>query len=464
MNPIASVVGPATPIGHGRPGDASAELVEIDGRTVVLFRVGGTGATPGRRGGEEEAAAEVVARALDLAAEMGVPVVGVVNTVHVDPRHLGGLHAWGQVAHKTVRLSGVVPLLVAVTGPCHGGLAPLLGLVDHVVFTEAASAFINGPHAVEAISGIRLSSMDLGGPALHASGSGLVTEVVADEDEALTALADILAHLPDNNLADPPVRHCTDPVDRRCALAATIVPADSRAAYDVRHVIADVVDEGSLHEVYAAHAPNMVTAYAHLGGRPVAVIANQPFFRAGTLDIAASSKAARHVQSADSANLPILTFVDTPGFEPGRDLEWAGMIRHGAELVHAYAAATVPRIGVILRKAYGGAYIVMDSKDMGSDVVFAWPRAEIAVMGASGAVAILNRREIDSAIDPEAERRRLVDDYTDNYCTPRIAAERGYVDAVIEPELTRAHLTGALSRLATKQVRFPTRRHSNTPL
>jgi propionyl-CoA carboxylase beta chain len=260
------------------------------------------------------------------------------------------------------------------------------------------------------------------------------------------------------------MRPCADPVDRRCTIAAATVPDDSKSAYDVRRVIADVVDDGSLHEVYAAHAPNMVTAYAHVGGRPVAIIANQPFFRAGTLDIAASSKAARHVQGADSANVPLLTFVDTPGFEPGRDLEWQGMIRHGAELVHAYAAATVPRIAVILRKAYGGAYIVMDSKDMGSDIVFAWPRAEIAVMGANGAVAILNRREIDAAVDPEAERRRLVNDYKENYCTPRIAAERGYVDAVIEPEMTRAHVTGALARLATKRVRFPSRRHSNSPL
>jgi len=242
------------------------------------------------------------------------------------------------------------------------------------------------------------------------------------------------------------------------------VPTDSRAAYDVRAVLADIVDGESFLDVHGLHATNVVTAYARLDGRPVAIVANQPLFRAGTLDIAACSKAARHVQAADSANLPILTVVDTPGFEPGKDLEWRGMIRHGAELVHAYAAATVPRVCVVVRKAYGGAYIVMDSRSMGSDLVLAWPQAEIAVMGAPGAVAILNRREIAEAEDPDAHRARLEVGYRDRYCTPTIAAERGYVDAVIEPADTRAHLTAAFRRLATKRAQQPNRRHSNSPL
>ncbi len=450
----------ATALGAGRPGAAGAGLAELDGRTVVLFRVGSP-APVGHRG---EGEAETVERALRLAGELGLPVVGVIHSVGVDPRSLAGVAAWGRVARQAVALSGVVPLVLVVTGPCHGGLAPLLGLADHVVLTVDASAYINGPAAVAAISGISVSPAGLGGPWVHAAATGLASLVAEDEGEAMAAAAHLLSHLPDNWLADPPSVPTADPVDRPSTVAAAAVPTDPRAGYDVRAVLADVVDRGTLLEVHADHATNLVTAYARVGGRPVAVVANQPLFRAGTLDIRASSKAARHVQSADAANLGLLTVVDTPGFEPGRDLEWQGMIRHGAELVHAYAAATVPRVCVILRKAYGGAYIVMDSKEMGSDVVLAWPRAEIAVMGAPGAVAVLGRRQIAGAADPDATRARLEAEYRSQFCTPRIAAERGYVDEVIDPAATRRHVVAAFGRLATKRARLPARRHANTPL
>jgi acetyl-CoA carboxylase carboxyltransferase component len=311
---------------------------------------------------------------------------------------------------------------------------------------------------------VHLTSDALGGPGVHARSTGLASLLATDENDAIDALVELLSHLPDNWLAEPPVTVCTDPADRTSEVAARVVPSDSRAAYDVRELLADVLDHGSLLEVHGQHATNLVTAYGRLGGHPVAIVANQPLFRAGTLDISASSKAARHVQAADSANLPILTLVDTPGFEPGKDLEWRGMIRHGAELVHAYAAATVPRVCLVVRKAYGGAYIVMDSKTMGSDLVLAWPQAEIAVMGAPGAVAILNRRDIAEADDPDGERLRLEQQYQESYCTPRIAAERGYVDAVIDPRDTRAHLVAAFRRLATKRAELPARRHANTPL
>ncbi len=457
---LAGTAGPPTTLAAARPGGAEAALIELEGRTVAWFRIGPTTLAP--ESGEAEA--EVVSRALELAGTLGVPVVGLIHSFAVDPRNFGAVAAWGRVAHRAVALSGVVPLVLVVTGPCHGGLAPLLGLADHVVFTGEASAFINGPMAVAAMSGLRPTAAELGGAGVHAGRSGLATEVVTDEDEALHAVADLLLHLPDNNLSVPAGRPSGDPVDRACQAAAGLVPADPKASYDVRRLLADVVDADSFHEVHGGTAANLVTGYAHLGGLPVAVIANQPSQRAGTLDIAASSKAARHVQGADSANLAILTVVDTPGFEPGCDLEWRGMIRHGAELVHAYAAATVPRVCVIVRKAYGGAYIVMDSKSIGSDVVFAWPGAQIAVMGAEGAVSILHRRAIGEASDPVAERSRLVADYEAQFCTPRLAAERGYVDEVIEPAATRAHVIAALGRLATKRASLePARRHTNTP-
>jgi acetyl-CoA carboxylase carboxyltransferase component len=316
---------------------------------------------------------------------------------------------------------------------------------------------------VAAITGLRLSPDDLGGSAVHATG-GLASLVAEDAEDAVSAVAELLSHLPDNNMTEPPLVVSDDSVDRRCTTGPAVVPERPSAAYDVRAVIADVCDHGSLLEVRAGYARNLVTAYGRVGGRAVAVVANQPSVRAGTLDIDASVKAARHVQAADAANLPIVTFVDTPGYEPGRDLEWRGMIRHGAKLVHAYAEATVPRVCVILRKAYGGAYIVMDSRDLGSDLVLAWPKAEIAVMGAPGAVAILNRRDIAAADDPDAARIRLEEEYRVTYCTPRIAAERGYVDQVIDPADTRAHVAAALGRLRGKRRQSPHRHHANGPL
>ncbi|MCU1352345.1 MAG: pccB [Acidimicrobiales bacterium] len=458
---LLDALGPPTPLAADRGAAAEAVLTELDGRTVALFRVHGLG--PGGDGSREP---EVVLRALRLAGEVGCPAVGVVRSVAVPPGAdgLAGLVAWGRVAHQATRLSGTVPLLLAVTGPVHGGLAVLLGLADHVVFAEGATAYINGPKPVEAVTGLQLSAEDLGGVGVHAASSGLASLVAHDEEDALAAIADLLHVVGDNHLAAPPILPCRDPVDRRCEVAAAAVPANPAMAYDVRTVVTDVLDADSFLEVHAARAPNLVTAYGRVGGRPVAVVANQPWVRAGTIDIDASTKAARHVQLADSANLPILTFVDTPGYEPGRDLEWRGMIRHGAKLVHAYGAATVPRVCVILRKAYGGAYIVMDSKTMGSDLVLAWPNAEIAVMGPPGAVAVLNRRDIDQAVDPDGTRARLEDEYRRTYCTPRLAAERGLVDQVIDPASTRAVVAAALARLEHKRPHLPARRHANEPL
>ncbi|MBI2711168.1 MAG: methylmalonyl-CoA carboxyltransferase [Actinobacteria bacterium] len=455
---LGPALGPPTGLGHARPGTADAMLTEVDGRTVAWFRVGEPGS---RRDGAAEA--DVVERALAAGIDLGIPVVGVVHSIGMGLDALDGLAGWGRVARCAVRASGVVPVLVAVTGPCHGGLAPLLGLADHVVVTRDATAYINGPRAVAAVTGWHVDPVGLGGPSVHATASGLASFVAADEDEALAVLADLLGHLPDNWLAEPPMGRAGDPADRPCR-AGRHVPSEPRRSYDVRTVLGEVLDRASLLEVRAHHAPNLVTAYGRVMGRSVAVVANQPAVRAGTIDIAASSKAARHVQGADAAGLPLLTFVDTPGFEPGRDLEWRGMIRHGAELVHAYAAATVPRICVVLRKAFGGAYIVMDSKSMGSDLVLAWPGAQIAVMGAAGAVEVLHRRDLAAAEDPGALRAELEARYESTFLTPRLAADRGYVDEVIDPSTTRVRVAAALARLHTKQPRLVARKHSNTPL
>ena len=457
----ALAVDPPTPLGAGRPAAARAELRELEGRVVAWAEVDGL-----QVGGTGEVEAEVVGRALELAEQLGCPVVIQLTSVAVDPgpHGIAGLAAWGRVAARAVRLSGVVPLLVAVSGPVHGGLAPILGLADHVVVAEGATAYVNGPGPIAHVTGATIDAEALGGAHIHATRTGLATLTARDGADALDAVAELLTYLPDNHLVPPPRGATDDPVDRACAQAAAAVPTESLRAYDVRDVLTDVFDAGSLLELHRGHAANLVCAYARLDGQPVAVVANQPAVRAGTLDIAASSKGARHIQGADALGLPLVTFVDTPGYEPGRDLEWRGMIRHGAKLVGAYANATVPRVGVVLRKAYGGAYIVMDSRTMGNDVTFAWPTAEIAVMGAPGAVAILNRRDLAAAADPIATQAQLEAEYRTRYCTPAIAAERGYVDAVIDPADTRRLLAGTLRRLATKRPDLPPRAHDNGPL
>lgn len=398
-----------------------------------------------------------------LAEQIGCPVMGILCSVAVDASGLDALAAWGRVAARAVRLSGVVPLLLGVVGPVHGSLSPIIGLADHVVLTQDATAYVNGPDPVRQVTGLDLSGADIGGVEVHATRSGLATLVASDEGDCLDALAELLGYLPDNYLSgSPPVLSGDDP-NRDC-VAGPLVPTAATRSYDIRDVLAEVFDHDSLLELHADHAPNVVTAFGRLDGRAVAIVANQPAVRAGTLDIAASTKAARHVHGSDALGLPILTFVDTPGYEPGRDLEWRGMIRHGAKLVHAYAAATVPRLGVILRKAYGGAYIVMDSRTMGNDLMLAWPTAEIAVMGAAGAVAVLNRRDLADATDPDARRVELESEYSEKFLSPRIAAERGLIDAVIDPLDTRRVLANGLRRLANKRPILPQRRHANEPL
>ena len=447
-----------------RSSAVTAEITELDERPVGLFRLGGGE----HRGAIGPAEGETVERLVRMATDLGVPVLGVVATSGADiGQGVASLHAWGRVARALAQASGVVPVALVVAGPCLSGPALLLGLADVVVMTADAFAYVSGPGAVRRFTGKEVGHEDLGGSSMHALRSGVAWAVLPTEDAAVEAAVDVLSYLPSNNHEEPPARLSGDPVERDCAEAAAVVPDQPSAPYDVRVVVEDVVDAGSFLEVRARHAQSMVTGLATVADHPVGVVANQPCQMAGTIDVDASSKAARFVQLCDAFNVPLLTFVDTPGFQPGRDVEWRGMIRYGAGLVHAYAAATVPRVSVILRKAYGGAYIVMDSKGLGGDVALAWPGAEVAVMGASGAVGILHGRrlaEVDDEGEREKQRRALEEEYSASYCSPVAAAARGFVDDVIEPESTRRAVVAAFAALHSKRERLPQRHHANTPL
>jgi acetyl-CoA carboxylase carboxyltransferase component len=464
--PLLGGGAPSVPVAAGRGAAVSARLADLDGRRVAWFTLAG-GKHRGAIGASE---GEVLERLVGLALELGLPVVGELSTSGADVSEgLPALHAWGRVAAVLSRASGAVPVVLSVFGPCVSGPALLLGMADHVVMTADAYAYLSGPQAVAEFTGRPTTRERLGGAAMHSSRSGLASLVVASQEEARWAVADLLSYLPSNFLEDPPPAACADPVDRPCRAAAEAVPSRGMASYDMRAVVTDVVDRESFLEVRAASAPNVVTGYGRLGGVPVGVIANQPSQKAGTLDIEASRKAARFVQACDAFGLALVTFVDSPGFQPGREIEWRGMIRHGAQLVHAYAAATVPRLCVVVRKAYGGAYIVMDSRGLGNDICVSWPTAEIAVMGAPGAVAVLHGRRL-AAVDDEDDRARrqaeLEAEYAERHCTPAVAAERGYVDEVIDPHDTRRVLVSGLAALHTKRAARPglNARHTNTPL
>ncbi|MGH9135269.1 MAG: acyl-CoA carboxylase subunit beta [Ilumatobacteraceae bacterium] len=394
-----------------------------------------------------------------VAMQERLPLVMVLSSMGADIEEgLPALHGWGRLAAALARCSGSVPTIAVVDGPSVSGPALLLGLADLTVMTTSSYAFVNGPQMVEQFTGVQISIDELGGSGNLARHAGVPTAIVDDMQSAVAMVEELLAYLPDHVDAEPPRWASDDPPDRLCPEAGDLIPESSTGSYDVRKVAEAIVDRDTLLELRARWATNVVTAFATVDGRPVGVVANQPMSLAGTLDIPASQKAARFVAFCDAFNLPLITFVDTPGFYPGKDLEWRGMIRHGAQLVFAYARATVPRICVILRKSYGGAFIVMDSKTMGNDVCLAWPWAELAVMGAGQAAAILQRRAT-----PE-ERAEFEADYADRLLNPYVAAERGYVDVVIDPAETRAEIAAALGMLEDKREELGPRKHSNTPL
>jgi acetyl-CoA carboxylase carboxyltransferase component len=457
---------PVLPVAARRGGAVEAAVQRLggDGPQVGWFRIEGGK----HRGAIGTVEGETVARLVRTSVDAGVPVVGVLSTSGADVAEgVASLHAWGGIARALSQASGVVPVLLIVVGPAVSGPALLLGLADVVILTDEAFAYVSGPDALFEFTGVRATHESLGGASVHALRSGVASLVARDEDEALELAFDVLSFLPPNNGTHPPLARCDDPFDRPVRDAVDVVPHSAMASYDVRRVIDDLCDDGWYLELKERHAANVVTALGRIGGHPVGIIANQPSQLAGTLDIEASQKAARFVQWCDAFGLPLVSLVDTPGYQPGKDIEWRGMIRHGAQLVHAYAAASVPRLCVILRKAYGGAYIVMDCKTMGNDLCVAWPNAEIAVMGPPQAVQVLHGRRLAAAENQEAataERLDLEAEYAERYCTPAIAAARGFVDDVIDPLTTRAVLAAALEALAHKRDHTPKRRHSNGPL
>ena len=435
-------------------GSVTFAVRQLGDRRVMVVEVEGED-----RGALRPADGENLAIAARTARDQRLPLVCfMASSGAAIDEGVGAVHGWGTAAREFVACSGVVPAIFCVTGPTVSGPALLLGLADLVVMVDDTYAFVSGPNMVRQFTGEDLSNEGLGGTTMHERTSGVAHFTVADRAEADDLVTELLSFLPDHNDQIPAGWACADPVERLTPEAGDLIPDTPTGSYDVRDVLACLVDDGHLLEPRAQWAPNLVTAFASIGGRPVGLVANQPQSVAGTLDIAASQKGGRFVAFCDAFNLPLVTFVDTSGFYPGKDLEWRGMIRYGAQMAFAYARATVPRVCVTLRKSYGGAYIVMDSRYMGNDLMLAWPSAEIAVMGAKGAVEILHR-DAD-----EDERAGLVAAYEERLLNPYIAAERGSVDRVIEPADTRSELAAALDVLAGKRERLPRRRHDNSPL
>ena len=425
---------------RARPGDGVVGGAgTVAGRPVFAYAQDGSLAG----GSLGEAHADTIVRVLRLAGRAGAPVVGFSESAGARLQEgLAGLGGYGRIFRETVALSGRVPLISIVSGVCAGGGSYSPALTDFVVMTEDASMFLTGPGVVREVTGEHVSIAELGGARLQ-SRNGVCQLVARDLPDAAALARELIAHLPDRAGLEPP-----HGVPEAPALAEPSVPADVRAAYDVRDVIAALVDGGRLIETERRWARNMVTGIARLEGRPVGVVANQPRHLGGVIDAAAAQKAARFVRRCDAFGLPLVVLVDTPGFLPGTRQEKAGVIRHGADLLHAFAAASVPRLSVILRKAYGGAYITMNSKDLGADLAFAWPSAEIGVMGAEQAVGVLHRRELAVARDAAAERARLAALYAGEHLPAAVAASEGYVDELIEPSETRARLHWGLSTLA----------------
>jgi len=434
----------------------------IDGRTVFVFahdfRIFGGSL------GEEHAAK--IHRIMDLAEAARAPLISLNDGAGARIQEgVTALAGYGGIFRRNVRSSGVIPQISVMLGPCAGGAAYSPALTDFVFMVCGTSQmFITGPDVVQAVTGESVSHEDLGGGHVHATRSGVATFAYEDETSCLEGVRYLVSLLPSNNQELPPVVASTDPGERSSERLLDLVPADSTHSYDMRAVIGEIVDNGDFFELYEGWATNIVCALARIDGHVVGIVANQPISLAGVLDINASEKGARFVQTCDAFNIPLVTLVDVPGFLPGTDQEHRGIIRHGAKLLYAYCNATVPRVQVILRKAYGGAYIVMDSLSIGADLSFAWPINEIAVMGADGAANVIFRKEIAAASDPAARRIELIEEYRDQLVHPYYAAERGLVDDVIDPRLTRVTLSRSLAMLRAKQVPLPHRKHGNPPV
>jgi propionyl-CoA carboxylase beta chain len=417
-------------------------------------------------GSLSESFAEKICKVMDLAAKFGCPVIGINDSGGARIQEgVVSLAGYAEIFWRNVQASGVVPQISLVMGPTAGGAVYSPAMTDFVLMVEDTSyMFITGPDVVKTVTGEEVTFEELGGAATHASKSGVAHFTAPDEQTCLEDARYLLSFLPQNNLDPPPYFPPTDPTDREDPELDTLIPDEPAKPYDIKDVVRRVVDEAEFLEVHQRYAENIVCGFARLGGHSVGIVGNQPHSLAGVLDIDSSTKAARFVRTCDAFNIPLVTFVDVPGFLPGTDQEWRGIIRHGAKLLYAYCEATVPKLAVITRKAYGGAYDVMSSKHIRADFNFAWPTAEVAVMGPEGAVNIVFRKELEESDDPEARRQELIADYREQFANPYVAAERGYVDDVIEPRRTRPILVDALQTALTKREPRPRRKHGNIPL
>jgi len=437
----------------------------VDGRKIFLYAQDFTvmgGATG-------EVHAEKMHKIMDLAMSVGAPLVGLNDGAGARIQEgVVALDGYGGIFRRNVQASGVIPQISVILGPCAGGAVYSPAMTDFIFMVrETSHMFITGPDVVKTVTGEEVTLEELGGAGSHSSKSGVASFVGESEHDVLDSVKVLLGFLPSNNLENAPFFEPKDDPQRSCVELRDIMPESSSLPYDMIQVVESVVDDGDFMEYFPHWAKSIVCGFARMGGRTVGIVANQPMVLAGVLDIESASKAARFVRTCDAFNIPLVTLIDVPGFLPGVDQEYGGIIRHGAKLLYAYCEATVPRISVVTRKAYGGAYVVMDSKAVGSDLTFAWPTAELAVMGPQGAVEIVNRRELGELAD-EAERSarkdELVDEYLDQYANPYIAAERGYVDEVIDPADTRRKIIAGLDMLVTKREDQPRRKHGIVPL
>jgi methylmalonyl-CoA decarboxylase subunit alpha len=437
----------------------------IDGRVVYIFSQDFTVFG----GSLSETFAQKICKIMDQAMKVGAPVIGINDSggarIQEGVRSLAG---YAEIFERNIMASGVVPQISAIFGPCAGGAVYSPALTDYIIMTENTSyMFVTGPKVTKTVTGEQISTDDLGGAEVHATKSGVSHFVAEDEEEGLMLIRKLLSYMPQNNLEEPPMTECKDPIDRIDDTLNDLVPIDPNKPYDMLDVIHCIVDNGEFLETQRNYAKNIIIGFAKLGGMPVGIVANQPNYLAGVLDINSSRKAARHVRFCDAFNIPLVTLVDVPGFLPGSAQEYGGIIIHGAKLLFAYGEATVPKITVTLRKSYGGAHDVMSSKQLRGDINYAWPTAEIAVMGARGAVEVLEGRKMSTITDPD-ELAKFVsekeEEYKEKFANPYQAAKYGYIDDVIEPRNTRFRIIRALRTLATKKELLPPKKHSNIPL
>lgn len=449
--------------GQDYPGDAVVTgYGRIDGRLVFVYAqdftvLGGT---------LSEVAGEKIVKVQELALRGGAPIIGIQDSGGARIQEgVASLRGYGEIFVRNTLASGVIPQVSVIMGPCAGGSVYSPGITDFIFMTqETGQMYITGPDVIRAVTGEEVTHEQLGGATAHTTRSGVAHFAVAGDEACLQEVRRLLSFLPSNNMEDPPAVESEDDARRTSPELLTLVPDDSNRSYDMHDVITQIVDQGDFMEVQAGWAQNILVGFARLDGRTVGIVANQPLIAAGVLDIDTSRKAARFVRFCDCFNVPIVTLTDVPGFMPGVNQEHGAIIVHGAKLIYAYAEATVPKVNVIIRKAYGGAYIVMSSKHMRGDINYAWPTGEAAVMGPEGAVNIIHRAEIREAEDPEAVRRQLTADYTERFANPYIAAARGYVDDVIDPRETRPKLIRALEMLQNKTESNPPKKHGNIPL